>query len=85
MHASIQPKRFKGSYFRAADRTLFTYDVRVDPTVGGSAWFATVRVDGDLRGRTNGVLTHPAFLDPSLEATVRELVEAAIRDRIGVG
>ncbi len=81
----LQPKRFVGACYRADDATMFQYEVTVEPTVGGSVWAAVVRADGELRGRPNGTLTHPRFLDDALEGAVRELVETSIRDRIGVG
>lgn len=81
----LRPRRFVGSYYRADDATMFSYEVTVDPSVGGSVWFAVVRADGELRGRCSGALTHPRFTDATLEDAVRELVEGSIRDRIGVG
>lgn len=81
---NLQPKRFVGACYRADDATMFQYEVTVEPTVGGSAWSAVVRVNGELRGRPYGTLTHPRFLDDALEGAVCELVETSIRDRIGV-
>lgn len=80
----LHPKRFHGTFLRTGDAAIYRYDGKIEPTVGGSAWFATVRLDGEICGRPNGVLTHPRFTDAAIEAAVRGLVEASIRDRVGV-
>lgn len=77
-------RRFRGTYVRADDAIQFEYDLELRPVIGGMAWFSKVRADGDFRGAPNVVIQRIAFDDPSAEAAARKLVEASIRDRVGV-
>lgn len=81
--SAFPPKRTKGR-FAHSNGSQFEYEVEIQPTVGGAAYFAKVRCDGELRGQPNGTLTAPKFTDPMIEDAVRTLVEAAIRDGVAV-
>ena len=82
-----KPLVFAGSYTRPDDMSLFVYEVTVTRENDSSyAWVARVTCDSLFRGRPNGVLADAIDMDPdSIELAVRDLVETAIRDRVGVG
>jgi hypothetical protein len=80
---AFPPKVFSGSYMRD-DGVTYKYDVEVQPTMGRAVWFAKVRCVGEFRGAPNGVVPDLQFTSPKLEAAVRQCVETAIRDGVGV-
>ncbi len=84
----MPPQLFTGNYTRPDDLVEFDYEVTITPTEDGVgfAWLARVLSNGAFRGRPNGIIKGLQELDgPSMELAVRDLVESAIRDRVGVG
>ena len=78
------PRNIKGRYVRAEDRVTFDYSITFAPAEQGTVWFSRVTSNDTLRGRPSGTFKHPKLQNPAIEAVVRSLVEAAIRDRDGV-
>jgi len=77
------PRTYTGRYTRPDDGVTFDYSVTVARVEGGIVWFSRVTSNDKLRGTPSGTL-HKRFQDPEIEAAVRDLVETAIRDRVGV-
>ena len=78
------PRTFTGSYQRSDDQVTFDYSVTIARAEAGTVWFSRVSVADTLRGRPSGMLKHKRLPDTESESAIRALVEAAIRDRVGV-
>lgn len=78
------PKTLRGSYTRKDDGASFAYSVAIARAERGTVWSARVVSNGEVRGRPSGLLQDRQLHEAALEAAVRELVEASIRDRASV-
>lgn len=74
-------QKITGTYKRESDNQSFDYSVEFTP----QHWSAEVHdVNGDLAGKPS-IALHGKLLDGAeLENNVREWIEGAIRDRVGV-
>jgi hypothetical protein len=80
------PAILTGNYTRPDDLASYEYEVLVHATLDRRlAWTATVTSLGAFRGRLSGVLKAIAGMnDAEIELAMRDVIESAIRDRVGV-
>ena len=79
------PAILTGNYTRPDDLVPFEYEVILEHVAGERlAWKARITSIGAVRGRRDGVLENiDGMSDTALELAVRDVIESAIRDRIG--